>query len=466
MDDDRDLLIYADQPTFTPTLTETPTPTTTPSPTISPTPTLSLTPTITPIPTRVPDQGILLIKGPMDLSGYVVREISDGGLLLVGTRNETMWVMKLAPDFSVEWKYELGGSNDARLDALEIPDEGYILAGTSNGNLWVIRLNLNGDVIWHQSFGGWDEDRDVSLVLDNNGFLVAGAGLKEKEKVGILVSRFTLDGNHSWEKLYLVDDHSTIVRMEQTHQGSFMLWGHSGGKLSTLEINHQGEVIRQDAMGLEQDFSYKGNPVFPYIVSAQYIPRLDNFIIAGILESQGLGAHTQYDAWIARIDRVGNLVWLKKIFRNITIMDIYQTPNNILIAGKETYDQDKNAAWFASITDNGGWRWLHSIDTEHHVDVMRWITTSQDGSPIFIGDLTCGMKTCAAIIKTTRSGGIPGCQLLEIGNNTLSTLNGGFINIPYEIRLDEPNFPVDVPFSRPTSLVMNLEWLCTANANP
>jgi hypothetical protein len=124
-----------------------------------------------------------------------IRAVSSGGFILVGTTSSSggdvsgyhagapyatdIWVVRLAPDFSIVWQKCLGGSNDdSGYDVLEITPGTFEIVGST--------LSNDGDVTYpYTHTSGWDawvvrlenDGSGSTAVPEFPGILIPGAFL-------------------------------------------------------------------------------------------------------------------------------------------------------------------------------------------------------------------------------------------------------------------------------------------------
>ncbi len=178
---------------------------------------------------------------------------------------------------SIQWEKCLGGSGfDAGLSVQQTNDGGYIVGGNStsnNGNVtgnhggydcWVVKLDVNSSIQWQKSFGGSGTDYLRHIVqTKDGGYIWAGMSLSNDGDVtgnhgGIVAGDFwvmKLDslGNKLWQKTYGGSSDEDAMCVQQTTDGGFIIAGLSlTNNNGDVTGNHGGDdawIIKIDSLG-------------------------------------------------------------------------------------------------------------------------------------------------------------------------------------------------------------------------
>ena len=126
-------------------------------------------------------------------TGYAVREIADAlgvavaddlGAYLVGSLDgaESGFVVKLAPDRTIEWQRSFGGRSGDRADAVTIAADGTVwVTGVTNTNAasdeaLVLQFSPDrGRLLQAHTWGGTELEQGIDIALAPGGDLVVGA---------------------------------------------------------------------------------------------------------------------------------------------------------------------------------------------------------------------------------------------------------------------------------------------------
>jgi hypothetical protein len=122
---------------------------------------------------------IILMKTYSPGTLYGVYRDGSGGYVLVGSKNNDGWVLRVDGNGDVIWSKTYGGANvDVLTDVLV--SGSYIFAGGStqsagagNWDAWILKLNLNdGSVEFSKTYGGSAEEEVRSLMQRGSGVMV------------------------------------------------------------------------------------------------------------------------------------------------------------------------------------------------------------------------------------------------------------------------------------------------------
>jgi hypothetical protein len=199
----------------------------------------------------------------------------DGGSLLVGTtfgklpsgdRTATLsgrigiWVVKLDAAGNKQWDKTFGSSNISyAVDIVSLAGGGYALGGSLIGtggdvtatphdnaaiDYWVIGLDEAGTKQWDRLYGGSDsESLHAMLATADGGLLLGGVSMSpvsgDKTQYDVQkdwwLIKVDAQGTKQWDQIYgpprpnnSTPLSNTLVTMQQTPQGGYLLAGYSG----------------------------------------------------------------------------------------------------------------------------------------------------------------------------------------------------------------------------------------------
>lgn len=280
------------------------------------------------------------IAGDVD-GGYVsvgYTGSSDGDLSSLPVF-QNVWVYKVDP--LSPWQNALGGSGlDFGNDVIQTTDHDFMVVGRSTSNLsgysgsidfYVGKINQsNGTAQWQKCFGGTDIE-------------IANGVTSTSDGGGVVVGKTNSTNN----------DVTTSL-------GAYDVW--------VIRVDDTGNLIWQKSLGgSDDDIAYQAATVS------------DGYIITGSTKStdgdisSGLGGT---DAFIAKTDLDGNLVWFKNYggsgndeFRDVEV----DTDGNLFAVG-HTYSNDNQ------VTDNHGSSdiWVIKTDSDGNLLDQRTIGGSLD----------------------------------------------------------------------------------------
>jgi len=250
-------------------------------------------------------------------AAYAIAQTHDGGYVVAGALAREgwgIWVMKLDPNGEVEWQKFLKGKDyeyGVAYSVQQTADGGYIAAGEFRyGNVdtdvWILKLAPDGTMEWDKTYGGNDPDLAYFLQQTSDGGIVV-AGQNDKpasETGGVWVLKLYPWGEIQWQKTYGGDKEDYARSIQQTSDGGYIVAGNTAsfGAVSgdewIMKLDSEGSVEWQQTIGGEgQDF-------------ARSIRQTTDggYIVAGTTYTFGLG---DGDIWVLKLDTKGDVEWQK-----------------------------------------------------------------------------------------------------------------------------------------------------------
>ena len=248
---------------------------------------------------------------------HSVVALPDGGFAVAGQRSkdgstDDAWIFRLNANGEVLWEKVFGGSfvNIAASVAV-MPDGGIVAAGitgqrkhhgslTEGGNAWVVRLSSSGDLLWEKRIGEDSIKLTAVAALPDGGVIAAGA--KDYPTYQAWLFRLNSDGKLLWEKPIAAGEHRWGTKIVVLSDGGFALSGWLAQEKATGDRKPWVSRFDKDANLLwDKTFVGKG-------MGASAITALSDggFALAGMTVRGRFGL---YDAWVARLDANGDLVW-------------------------------------------------------------------------------------------------------------------------------------------------------------
>ncbi len=278
-----------------------------------------------------------------------VRQTADGGCIVAGDTNSTdgdvngnhgardAWVVKLDSVSNIQWKKCLGGSLFDQANGVnQITDGSYIIAGDTNsidgdvsgnhGNYdaWVVKLDSVGNIQWQKCLGGSLFDYAISIQqTTDGGYIVAGLTNSTDGDVSgnhgnydAWVVKLDSVGNIQWQKCLGGSRYDEATSVQQTAEGGYIVAGRTNSNDGDVSGNHgdyDAWVVKLDSVGNIQWQKCLGGSAYDEANSAQPTNE-GGYVVAGDTNSTDgdvSGNHGNYDAWVVKLDRVGNIRWQK-----------------------------------------------------------------------------------------------------------------------------------------------------------
>ncbi|HKX60709.1 MAG TPA: thrombospondin type 3 repeat-containing protein, partial [Verrucomicrobiae bacterium] len=248
------------------------------------------------------------------------------------------------PHIAWQATFGSGGYDDLR-SLQQTADGGFILAGYSygtdtkgnktsptiggTGDYWLVRLNASGHKLWENSFGSHGDEQLFSVKqTEDGGFILGGwsdgfvTGTKTSPNLGgkdYWVVRTDAQGNQLWDRTFGGSESDTLLAVETTADGGFLLAGlsaspPSGNKTSPNFGTDDYWVVRLDAQGnklWDQSFGGDGQDLLESVAWTSD----GGFILGGGShsgEDTGNKSSNHFgdlDYWVVRIDADGNKLW-------------------------------------------------------------------------------------------------------------------------------------------------------------
>ncbi len=284
-------------------------------------------------------------------------------------------------EIGVVWQKSLGGDvNDAAYVIRETDDGGYIIGGVSesdNGDVsenkggkdcWVVKLDNAGNIVWEKNFGGTQNETIHDIQLTNDGGYIVGAFSTSN------------DGDVS------------------ENNGMRDFW--------IVKLNGSGDIMWETNVGGASD------DILESIIQAAD----GGYIASGFSSSDEVGVDGQSDAWIVKLDALGNLLWETNIGgpqRDIAASIANTLDQGFVVAGYTETSENKREVWMAKFDGEGMLDWQNTYGGSDDDEAVSVQQTSEGGyiiagySESIDGDVTENKGSADGwIIKTNSVGGL------------------------------------------------------------
>lgn len=233
-----------------------------------------------------------LFTGNLEEEGYVVRETSDGGYIIVGyTRSygvgdDDVWLIKTDINGNIIWTKTYGGFGlELGKDVQETSDGGYIIVAETGGNqgIWLIKTDEVGNSLWTKNYGGYFAYPYSIVQTSDGGYIILGEITLTHTQTWLI--KTNSNGDTLWTKTF---DGIRGFSMAQTSDGGFIISGGAQGDLGILRINSFGDTLWAKSVGSTgNDIGYSVQQTFN-----------GGYIIVGSTYSN----ETLDDIWLIRLD--------------------------------------------------------------------------------------------------------------------------------------------------------------------
>ncbi len=208
--------------------------------------------------------------------------------------------------------------------------------GCSSSDVWMLMLDQNMNIIWDKAIGGLDQDEIHGLSVGlNNSIVISG---ETRSDSSCEISTFIRGGSDLWtciidstgnkllDNRYGSSSNETGGKLIRSNNGDYLIFGGSSGGISGDKTtpgygNKDFWLVRTDSLGSKLwDRTYGGNDIeltnslYEYFISSV---KDNHFLIGGrsyswISGTISVNGYGYSDAWVAKLDSVGNVIWDKR----------------------------------------------------------------------------------------------------------------------------------------------------------
>jgi hypothetical protein len=251
---------------------------------------------------------------------YCVRECADSSYIVVGESERELggntitdvYLLKLHPNGDTIWTRKYGGDGwDHGYCVRELQNGGYIIVGgtTSIGaggeDVYLLKVDPAGDTIWKKTYGGSSaQDGKCIQEIGDGGFIITGMSLSDSpDSEGVLLIKTDSVGNMIWQKIY-GDIHCAGSSVLQAFDGGYVVCGHMadfgsvGWDVWLLKTDAWGDTVwTKHYGGYSEDWGYT------------VVETSDTcYFIAGHTWSYGAGLS---DVYLIKTDVSGDTIWTR-----------------------------------------------------------------------------------------------------------------------------------------------------------
>ncbi|MFN8165675.1 MAG: T9SS type A sorting domain-containing protein [Bacteroidia bacterium] len=253
-----------------------------------------------------------------------------------------LWFVKLDSINQITYQHCYGGPNsDAGLKLIKSRFGGYILAGQVQGNggdvtctncnafpdNWVVRMDDSGNILWSKALGNLLEDYLGGIVELDDGTIVLSGSLSDysgdvtcyNPGIGIWVVKLDTLGNIIWDQCYGGSNADQVFCLLKGTDNTFYLGGltysNDGDITSVMHGVRDGWVVHMDSSGNILWNQCVGG-IQADAISSMCRSFDNGLILGGTTFSpdvsnyhQMSGLNVEADAYVAKMDSMGNLIW-------------------------------------------------------------------------------------------------------------------------------------------------------------
>ncbi|MDT7904591.1 MAG: Ig-like domain-containing protein, partial [Candidatus Caldipriscus sp.] len=353
---------------------------------------------------------------------------SDGGFILLGSKGDSVLLIKLDSLGNLEWRKVYGHTLPLYpASVIQTTDGGYVILGKKDSTIFVIKTNSAGDTTWAKEIGFSVsitslDPASIIQTLDGN-YTLVGSSLTS----GVIMVKLNTSGGVIWSQFFDNLSYQEFpTGLLQIPGGNYVVAGY----LIPTTGDPAPFLLKTDSSGnLRWWKSYTSAP-------NRKIFSLDTFsngfVMAGVSDSSGL---------IMRVDTGGNPRWAKTYSSsdNVRFNSIRRTSGGFVLTGRIG-----NNVLLVKTDTSGNVIWakrFSGFSTSAEGISLRVL-----GDGIFIGG---NSGNDLLTIKTNNSGMVPSCE------SFVTDVSLSITNLP--ILADSvSNVSVPLSLSSPTSLSLSV----------
>lgn len=361
---------------------------------------------------------------------------NEGDLYLGGSRNEPnsdAWLVhqKLDGTIGFSRSIDLGsGSNETVYEVRPTSDGGVVWTGFARrGEEWrgvVGKLDRSGTEVWRTVLSAGTGGR-LTLTggqLSPDGTVVVAGRLGAPGMGDIYAAKLDPDGQLLWQKTYPAGGAADVARMQATGDGGAIIAGSLvvGGDedVAVVRIDANGEILWQRTYGRAITAEY---------ASAVAATRDGGFLVAATIEGNS-GADV--DALLLRLSATGDIQWKRSLVGDgdeeaISVVEL--ADGGVVTTGyttSATYDSGQDA-WVARFDASGTLLWQRTYDASSTNGDESAEAVARIGDGILLAGYANGVGTTTLdgwLLELAPDGTVMGCSVPGIASEVQTTTIG------------------------------------------
>ena len=388
------------------------------------------------------------------VGGASVHPTSDGGFIVVGSKKPStnfppdIYVLRLNADGGVIWQKTYGGNNPMFSPAGNsgesvdlTSDGGFIVAGQANyfgagyADFWVLRLDANGNVLWQRTYGGvrsdgyWPQVRTTS----NGNFVLVGRTDSFGSGGDLWVLLLDPNGGIIWQKTYGGSAYDgSYPSVGLVSDGGFIVASATNVTNYFGAGNVDAWVLRIDALGnVMWQKTYGGLAQdSPWIENSVQQTSDGGFVVTGYTSSFGAGGQ---DFWVLRLDGNGTVLWQKAYGGtqdDVAYSADLTSDGGFIVSGyTKSFGAGGQDRWLLRLDYNGNLVWQKTYGGNRD-EGSHSIRVTSDGGFISIGFQESFGGGGLWVLRLDANGGLPPTCSLGTSSNAVTTTSTPVINDP------------------------------------
>lgn len=275
----------------------------------------------------------VLALAPSKSGGCFVAGFTEGDLAGPNAGQADVWIQRYDADGQVLWARQFGSSGfDLAEDAASDGEDGLFLCGGTSGDLggpiqsqgdgdgWFARVDGDGNVDFLIKISSSSQEGASALAFDGaDAVYVAGTTIGElagpsNNTTQAWLARFDTNGVRKWVRQFGSGDGTQVTSLAIPSTGGICIGGLTLGALGgPSHGNHDAWVARFDELGSVVWIRQYGTP------GGDFLHALGSHAAGGLwatgTSNGGFGGPTVggSDAWLSRLDEVGRITWMEHL---------------------------------------------------------------------------------------------------------------------------------------------------------
>lgn len=236
----------------------------------------------------------VLTNGPLAVAG-VPRDS--------GRNRSKVRLVKIGANGNISWELTFDTAIADRFGALTALRDGGLAVATSttyqrdHHDLWILRLDRSGKQVWGNAFGGQrNEYADAIVALKSGAFLVAGRIEGDRGSSDeIQIIKLDRSGNPVWERTFSGIESDGVKSLAVLPDGTIVA---AGSTRSGRAGDYDAWLLKLDPLGNQIWESSFGGNKNQYANALGVLPN-GGLVVVGTTDSKGAG---KQDLWLVRLD--------------------------------------------------------------------------------------------------------------------------------------------------------------------
>lgn len=327
---------------------------------------------------------------------YTAIQTTDGGYALIGRSNSVgagnfdAWLIKTDANGNKLWEKTFGDTYiDEAYVIRETSDGGLIIGGMSTafgwaGEGWLIKTDNQGNIIWNNGYHpmdsplevGWDYIYDI-IPTSDGGFIFGGVGAPAVGVMQAWVGKVDENGVLLWDNCFGGIYWERIFSMTPTSDGGFAAVGDRHWTYDDITWQHNGWLLKFDENGdttWTKHFGQVEHDIFRNVKQTSE----GGYIICG--ESEG-GVKMGFHGWIVCTDDQGNELWNKHMAKG-GLYGVQVTDGTYTFGGVYVDAYHAGEGWLINADTDGTINWESLVDGSLTDDMFLSLNLTNDGGLI------------------------------------------------------------------------------------